>query len=432
MHLIDRNAGSPAGGEPTVPAHIAAALRNAYLGNPTAEEMTEAIEAVRTARTSRKWFACDCRSEEGVYPLIAPAYLTSAKTYYLRRLAGPRRPLHAVTCPFYRDRGEKGLGPLPGRRIPVQAPVGFFSVIEQDSTRKVAAAGDRLSSIPAERSYSPSPLARQLLRLVRLAGLNRLPPVQSSQPSSIAGEFGRLRAAAENILVSKNIPLARVLATHPDAYLTNRLFAQIRRAQAGSPSEPPQGFLLLYASRLSPHIVHAASKADIEIAGGIASPPGVSLAEDGPFLVLGVVGDYAGAKGLAALRAYAQPIYSANQFIPVSGDFQRSLLRSVNSLRWALSHRRPELRISLEIPLFDMHTREGPVRPDLAAEVISTETGEVRTCYLIDSNRSEDDAPGASALSEFGPIYAVSKEDLLDKDALERRLNSAFSLTDQD
>lgn len=427
MRLIDRDIGSLVSGDLEISAETANALRSAYAGIASDEEMTRAIEAVRSARESHQWFACDCRADENIYPLIAPAYLTSAKTYYLRRLVGPKRPLHAVSCPFFRERPEPGLGRDRGAPSSARPPDGFFSVIDHEAARKVAGGRDQLRSITSVRQYTPPPLARQLWRLMRLARLNHLPPVQSSAPPSISAEFSRLRAAAENVLVSKGVPLARVLGTHPEAYTSNRLFAQIRQVQRASSNEAPlQGFLALFARSASQETIHGAEGADIQLEGGVATAPGISLVDDGPFLILAVIGDRAGQGGLAALRAYAQPIYSATQFMPVMTTLGRSLVKSLNSIRWSLAKRRSDLRISLEMPLFALETSGGPVRPDIMIEVSSTITGEVRTTFLFVEAQYEDASIAAHLRDSVGPVFSVLPADLEDEDAFKRRLKSAL------
>jgi len=81
----------------------------------------------------------------------------------------------------------------------------------------------------------------------------------------------------------------------------------------------------------------------------------------------------------AALRAYAQPAYSGSQFAPVAGETERRVLKAINSARWPFARARPALEISVEKPLFDIDTPEGPARPDFIIEVVDGETGEIRT-----------------------------------------------------
>lgn len=57
------------------------------------------------ARDHHQWIACDCLGEGTDPPLLSPAYLSEAETYYLRRLTSirQRRPEHDVDCPFFRE-----------------------------------------------------------------------------------------------------------------------------------------------------------------------------------------------------------------------------------------------------------------------------------------------------------------------------------------
>ena len=53
MRLIDRDIGSLVSGDLEISAETANALRSAYAGIASDEEMTRAIEAVRSARAAR-------------------------------------------------------------------------------------------------------------------------------------------------------------------------------------------------------------------------------------------------------------------------------------------------------------------------------------------------------------------------------------------
>ena len=95
---------------------------------------------VQQARLGEKWIACDCLAPEAAPPILTPAFLSEAETYYLRRLTSPNRPEHLPDCPFFRDQATNRVtevrtpeSPADPGRVPARG-VGFEGS-EADRTR---------------------------------------------------------------------------------------------------------------------------------------------------------------------------------------------------------------------------------------------------------------------------------------------------------
>jgi len=426
MWLVRRS--DPRPGAQSISVSEAAALRAAYEGSADSDQTESALALFRKARDGGLWLACGCRADEGVYPLSSPAYLTTAGTYYLRRLTGEARPNHAEGCLFRFERPQRGIGvSAPMRSAVVTAPSGLFSVLTPEYGSHVAGQ-PRSCSAAAKISPAPPRLARQLWRLMAMARLNRLGPVQRSPKPSIKLEFASLRETAERVDVYPGTALARVLATHPGDYHSKRLFARIRAAKKQWKEEAPlQGFLLLYAHDIKGKSLLFDGADPIEIEGellrGAAGPPPAR----GPYLVLAVVGDHGALRGLAALRACAQPVYSGGQFVAVAGETERRVLKAINSARWSLARSRPALEISVEKPLFDIDTPDGPARPDFIVDVVDGETGEIRT-RIVDVMDAEARGGLAAksgahaAIAHLGEAMTVDPSEIEDASRLARRV----------
>src|SRR3546814_2633330 len=64
---------------------------------------------VQQARIAERWIACDCLADGEAPPILTPAFLSEADTYYLRRLTSPKRPEHRTDCPFFREQATNRL-----------------------------------------------------------------------------------------------------------------------------------------------------------------------------------------------------------------------------------------------------------------------------------------------------------------------------------
>jgi hypothetical protein len=83
------------------------------------------IALVQQARIGAKWIACDCLGPDTRPPVLTPAFLSEAETYYLRRLTGadrlsivPNVPSFASRRPIaFRRSARPILRPIPRKAI---------------------------------------------------------------------------------------------------------------------------------------------------------------------------------------------------------------------------------------------------------------------------------------------------------------------------
>ena len=149
----------------------------------------------------------------------------------------------------------------------------------------------------------------------------------------------------------------------------------------------------------------------------------------GPFLVIVVAGQYPEARGYAPLRAYAQPIYSGQRFVPVNSEFERGLLRELLSARRALY--RQGIDVAIEKPVFDLLTPLGTCRPAFLIEARSRVTGEIKRLAI--EARSDEDGDQASdtgvnsRMREIAELLCLTRPDL-EAGRVGRKVSAALDL----
>lgn len=411
----------------------ASALRAVYAAKATEGQMDRILTLLHRIRRNDYWIACDCRGAEQVFPLTSPAYLTTSGAYYLRRLTGKARANHAQDCVFRFDRPALDLAPAPKRYdSAITEPTGLFSALAPERAGHVSEIPHGSASTDRRAKNLPR-LARLLWRLMTLAGCHEWRPVQHSEQPTIRTAFSALRAASERLDVHDGTALARVIGFHPQDYHSNRLFARIRAAQkTWGHDEPPQGFLCLYARDVKGSTLYFNKENSIGVAGELARPASGDAARRAPYLVLAVIGEAGGREGLSALRAYAQPIYSPTQFLPVESGFERDVVRAVNSLRWSMARTDPHLHIALSKPMFDLPTPDGPCRPDIVLEITDMNTGELRN-LVVEAMGLMDDPDYVAAkeithkrMSHIGPVFCVAPGDLDQPKRIAGRMSAAL------
>ena len=368
------------------------------------------------------WIACDCLGPSTAPPLMTPAYLSEAETFYLRRLTGPGRPEHRLDCPFFHAQSTPSQTAAADPVRPVDRPEGYFSVLKSAPVR-LARAPDDSAGGRVRHPHIPR-LARLMWRLIDLAGRNQA-TMSGNGERGIASEFAAIQQVAGHIEVAPGVELARVLWTHGSAFRHRRVYAGIRALAPRWPrGHAPQGFLLLFASGIEGNIIHAAGCDPIEVATRIQHPSIHGTPVAGPYLALIVIGELPQVKGYAPLRAYAQPIYSGQRFIPVDSDFERTVLRDLLRIQHRLDEHRYDSAITK--PLFDIQTPAGNCRPDFIIEIYSRETGENRIAIVEAMGFDTDAYRDAKAIThprmeKIAPVIDINDTDLRDG-ALQARL----------
>jgi hypothetical protein len=427
MWLIDRGTDGLGPRRIPLPEPVREALVRWYAGEGSRADEEAGIVLVQQARIGGRWIACDCLPADAPPPILTPAFLSEAETYYLRRLTSSGRPEHHGQCPFFREAATNRLSEVRGRHSAADPPHGYFEAL-RPAPEKLAQKPEEQGIDDRTRQASVPRLARLLWRLIDLAGVNRCPPLRLDDGrSSIGEQFRALVAATGRVEIAPGLELARAFWTHAQALHSRRVFASLRALARQWPrGHAPQAFLALYAHKVRGATIHVAGAAPVVLANRVQSPSIRDNRIEGPYLVLVVIGEYPEAHGYAPLRGYAQPILSGRRFIPIESDFEREVLRALINLRTPLDRRGAEIHI--EKPVFDLLTPLGPCRPDILVEARSRLTGECRQIAVrITDGPAESAAETLSRLRLIAPVLEVSTLDMR-PGRLERRLFEALDL----
>lgn len=418
MWLIDRHSDGLGAARIPLPFPLRAALIRWYCGEGSRPDEDAGITLVQQARIGAKWIACDCLGTDRLPPILTPAFLSEAETYYLRRLTSTKRPEHHVDCPFFRDQVTNRLTETRSAQTPADPPVGYFEVL-RPAPEKLAQRPDSDVSDDRTRSASVPRLARLLWRLLSNASLNIAVPYHEEPPErTIAEEFRALASAATGIEVAPGIELGRVLWTHGDALHSRRAYAGIRELSRRWPrGHAPQGFLAVFAKEFKGSTIFPATSEPITVANRVQSPSVRANPIKGPYLVIVVIGEYPEAQGYAPLRAYAQPIFSGTRFMPVERDFERRVMRAILGSRHEFA--RCGVDIAFEKPVFDRLTPLGPCRPDFLIEARSRSTGKIRQLIVEAMGGPSADylaqkAAGHRNLAQIAPVLVITPADVAD------------------
>ena len=416
MWLIDRDTNGVGGRRIPLPPPLREALVRWYVGRGSRGDEEAGITLVQNARIGAKWIACDCLAAEDAPPILTPAFLSEAETYYLRRLTSTKRPEHREECPFFRDQVTHRITEIRSRETPADPPSGFFEVL-RPAPEKLAQRPDEAASDDRTRHASVPRLARLLWRLIDAAGTNRIPPSQHEpEPASIKREFEALGRAAAKIEIAPGIQLGRAFWTHANALHSRRAYAMLRQLAKSWPSgHAPQGFLVLFSPHIRGHIVDVPGAEPIQVANRVQSPSVRGNLIKGPFLVMIVAGEYPEAHGYAPRRAYAQPIFSGHRFIPVDSEFERSVLRELFKARRQLD--KAGVDLAIEKPIFDRLTSQGSCRPDFLLEARSRVTGEIKQLVVEAMGFSDEEYLASKTTTHprmrlLGPLLTIQPSDV--------------------
>ncbi len=378
MWLVPRQTSGRTRRTPVPPA-VRAALVRWYLGDGSDADHRASVTMVVKSREADRWLACDCLGEEVDPPLLSPAYLSEAETYYLRRLTAEGRPEHRSECPFHRDPAPPRLRePWAASTIrPIAEADGWFEVLRL-APEKLAQAPREGDPDDRSRGAAVPRLAGLLWRLMAQAGVDVIPALDadSGDRRTMAGEFQRLRDAAERIEIAPGITLARQLYTHVGPFDRGQVFARLRHAAADWPAgHAPQAFLLLYATGVSGHELTLAEGRSLRLRNRVQHAGIHARGIGAPLLALVAVGEHNPRHGYDALRGYAQPIQAGNAFLPVDSVAERRFADAVARLRYPL--RRHAIFLAARRTLFDTVTREGLARADFVLDFADRRTGEL-------------------------------------------------------
>ncbi|GGD82320.1 hypothetical protein [Croceicoccus mobilis] len=356
-----------------IPDSLKQGLIRWYTGKGSEADHRASVSLVVTARENHKWIACDCRPANDPPALLSPAYLSFQETYYLRRLTS--RPQHKRNCPFYMPQAPQRLRETTKDALyEVNPPKGLF-LAHQKAPEKLAQ--KPLDTDPDDRSRGVAipRLARLLWQLVEAAQTNviRALPPSGRAEHSISAEMARLRKASHDFQIAPGIALSDHIYTTAIDFEKKRTHARLRAAAETWPEDyAPQAFLLLEANEISSSEI-VTGLGTIEIRNRIQHTGIIRAEVQPPFLVLAVVGEHSKREGYRALRAYAQPVLSGNEFIPTDREDDRSLLRTLQATQSMLHS--GGIKLAIKKLVFDIQTKQGSVRPDFMLAFHDTETG---------------------------------------------------------
>src|SRR3546814_388683 len=416
MWLIPRRTNGLGSGRIPLPQPVRDALVRWYAGKGSRHDEEAGIMLVQQARIGEKWIACDCLQSGESPPILTPAFLSEAETYYLRRLTSTDRPEHHPDCPFFREQATNRLSEVHTHERAADPPMGYCEVL-RPAPEKLAQKPEEDSSNDRTRQGSVPRLARLLWRLLHISGLKRVPPLTEDHADhSISDEFRTLSAAAAKVEIAPGIELGRAFWTHAQALHSKRLYASLREIARRWPrGHAPQAFLALFAHEFRGATIQVSGSDPVVIANRVQSPSVRGNTIKGPYLVLIVAGQYPKAHGYAPLRAYAQPILSGRRFMPVDSEFERAVLRDLIKLR--VTFDRYDIDLMIEKPVFDTLTQIGPCRPDFLLEARSRSTGEIRH-VMVEAMGSNDEmyllskAATHPRMEQLAPLVCVSPLDL--------------------
>ncbi|AGH51834.1 hypothetical protein G432_20760 (plasmid) [Sphingomonas sp. MM-1] len=250
MWLIPRSTNGLGSGRIPLPQPVRDALVRWYAGQGSQYDEAAGIMLVQQARIGEKWIACDCLQPGEPPPILTPAFLSEAETYYLRRLTNADRPEHHPDCPFFREQATNRLSEVRTHESAADPPLGYFEVL-RPAPEKLAQKPDEDGSDDRTRQGSIPRLARLLWRLLHISGLNRVPPLgEDHADHSISDEFRTLSAAAAKVEIAPGIELGRAFWTHAQALHSKRVYASLRAIARRWPrGHAPQAFLALFAQQ---------------------------------------------------------------------------------------------------------------------------------------------------------------------------------------
>ncbi|MBA3895821.1 MAG: hypothetical protein H0X36_01500 [Sphingomonadaceae bacterium] len=377
------------------------------------------VTLVVAARDRHQWLVCDCLGEDLPPPLISPAYLSIAETYYLRRLTSAKldRPEHEDNCPFFRPQAPHRLRDAGNSELTeISHPDRLFNA-HRLAPEKLAQVPDDEEPDDRSRGVAIPRLARLLWWLLERAQLDELAPLPADGPfhPSIRDQFAALGRATQALEIAPGVPLAKHIYFHPKALTSNRIYASLRQSVNDWPAGfAPQAFLVTYASSIHGETITTAD-GDIEIRNRIQYATMNTHAVGGPYLTITVIGEHSKAEGYRPLRAYAQPILAGNRFLAVHAREERIAIEQLITLQYRL--RRMNVSLTAKKPLFNILTKRGPIRPDMLVAAFDGDTGEEREWALqvIADNRPQyalmrDNE--RKQLAPLGRVIALSAEDL--------------------
>lgn len=406
-----------------IPADLKAGLVRWYTGQGNEADHRASVSLVVTARENYKWIACDCQGDKPRPPLLSPAYLSEQETYYLRRLTS--RPAHQRRCPFFLPQAPDRIRETAKDTLfEIEFPKGLFNA-HKEAPEKLAQQPPDSEPDDRSRGVDIPRLARLLWMLLEAAHTNVIPslPGDGRPDFSIKHEFAKIYSAAQRFHIAPGIVLADHFYTKAIDYEKKRVHARLREAaKTWTDGYAPQAFLLLEANAISGNEI-VTGLGTVDIRNRIQHTGIIRANVKPPFLVLAVVGEHSKREGYLALRAYAQPVFKGNQFIPIEREGDRELLEALTRFQYRM--RAKGVQVAVKKPQFDILTEAGSVRPDLVVAFLDHRTGEeadfaIQVLRSRDAHYLELKQVERSRIAEIRPTLTTTPSEIGTDDLLEK------------
>ena len=130
-------------------------------------------------------------------------------------------------------------------------------------------------------------------------------------------------------------------------------------------------------AQLAEYVSATSKYGELEVVSRIRRPTIGGRAVSGPYLFFDVVALTTRRRGYECVRGWAQPIVSVHRPVPVDSDLERQAFSTLETTLWILSKEFPDAEFTMEKPVFEMDTEQGPCLPDFL--IHARRKGEVRT-----------------------------------------------------
>lgn len=346
------------------------ALRAVKAGEADETQHTACLAMLNAARDADRWILCDCREDEGQWPVIVPVRRTR-KLFALSNRPDTEEP-HAEGCVFARGETAHRTG---GNARPAVFDDMFDPFPDGETLaddEPAPAAGDRWGFSGLSHGRPPRTVSAMLHTLTDAARLNML--AVSDGFSSERQWLAEIARTAGAFRLAPGVPMPAFLFTDPADWRSGEVARKLEAAEPGWPERHKPFALLCWTARdidetginrAHPRLGH------VEVRSGVAAPEVGRNRVPGPWLFLGLVARSEDSRQWECLRARAQPIVSTLCPVPVDSHAERRALGTLRRLVRGLEndHGLREalggaVRVELEKPLFRFETAGGPCLPD--------------------------------------------------------------------
>ena len=349
------------------------ALRAVKAGEADETQRKACFAMLDAARSADRWILCDCRQEEGQWPVIVPVRRRSL--FALSNRPETEEP-HAEDCVFARgETGRRAGGDaLPPVFDDMFDPFPDGEMLVDDPA---PAAQDRWGFTGLAHGQRPRTVSGLLGTLMDAARLNILAVADGF--SSERQWLAEIARAAGAFRLAPGVPMPALLFTDPADWRSGEVARKLAAAEIGWPARHRPFALLCWTARdvdetginrAHPHL------GQVEVQSKVLAPEVRGNRVAGPWLFLGLVARSGDRREWECLSARAQPVVSTLCPVPVDSHNERRALGTLRrlvqglesdpGLREALGG---AVRVELGKPLFRFETAGGHCLPDFLLTV---------------------------------------------------------------